>query len=133
MKLKKLPIGISTLKTILQEDYLYVDKTDIAQHLIENGQYYFLSRPRRFGKSLFLDTLRTIFDGNKEIFKGLSIYENGYEFSKHPVIRISFNDGEFRTQEGFEQTIYEILKNNQRNLDIKCEKDLSLAGCFREL
>lgn len=133
MKLKKLPIGISTLKTILQEDYLYVDKTDIAQHLIENGQYYFLSRPRRFGKSLFLDTLRTIFDGNKEIFKGLSIYENGYEFSKHPVIRISFNDGEFRTQEGFEQTIYQVLVDNQENLDIKCPKEFNLSGCFRKL
>jgi hypothetical protein len=83
MKLKKLPIGISTLRTIIEEDYLYVDKTDIAQNLIENGQYYFLSRPRRFGKSLFLDTLKTIFDGDKEVFKGLSIYENGYEFTKH--------------------------------------------------
>ena len=49
MKLKKLPIGISTLRTIIEEDYLYVDKTNIAQYLIENGQYYFLSRPRRFG------------------------------------------------------------------------------------
>ena len=65
MKLKKLPIGISTLKEILEENYVYVDKTDIAQDLIESGKYYFLSRPRRFGKSLFLDTLRTIFDGER--------------------------------------------------------------------
>ena len=68
--MKKLPIGISTLRNIIEEGYLYVDKTDIALNLIENGKYYFLSRPRRFGKSLFLDTLRTIFDGDKEIFKG---------------------------------------------------------------
>ncbi|MEA2099270.1 MAG: AAA family ATPase [Campylobacterota bacterium] len=133
MKLKKLPIGISTLRTILEEDYLYVDKTDIAQELIENGQYYFLSRPRRFGKSLFLDTLRTIFDGDKEVFKGLSIYENGYQFSKYPVIRISFNDGDFKTKDEFSQTIYEVLKTNQRDLGISCDTDLSLSGCFREL
>ena len=123
-KLKKLPIGISTLRTILEEDYLYVDKTNIAQELIENGQYYFLSRPRRFGKSLMLDTLRTIFETNesdKELFKGLSIYDNGYEFSKHPVIRISFNNGDFSSKEGFEQTIIQILKENQKNLNIECE------------
>ncbi len=133
MKLKKLPIGISTLKTILQEDYLYIDKTSLAQKLIEEGQYYFLSRPRRFGKSLFLDTLRTIFDGDKEIFKGLSIYENSYEFVKHPVIRISFNDGDFKTIEEFKQTLLEVLKINQRDLEVTCDTDLSIRGCFREL
>lgn len=131
--MKKLPIGISTLKTILEENYLYVDKTDIAQQLIENGQYYFLSRPRRFGKSLFLDTLRTIFSGDKEIFKDLHIGKNGYKFVKYPVVRISFNDGSFKTQEAFNQTLYEIMKINQRDLDVTCDSDLSIEGCFREL
>ena len=131
--MKKLPIGISTLKTIIEENYLYVDKTDIALNLIENGQYYFLSRPRRFGKSLFLDTLRTIFDGDKEVFKGLSIYDSGYKFEKHPVIRISFNDGEFRSSEGYKQAIYEILDKNQRDLGISCPKDFSTGGCFKRL
>ncbi|MEA2050926.1 MAG: ATP-binding protein [Campylobacterota bacterium] len=136
MKLKKLPIGISTLRTIIEEDYLYVDKTDIAQNLIENGQYYFLSRPRRFGKSLMLDTLRTIFETdeqNKEVFKDLSIYKNGYEFSKYPVIRISLNDGDFSSTDGFNQTLYQILIDNQENLDIECPKDFNVAGCFRKL
>ncbi len=133
MKLKKLPIGISTLKTIIEQGYLYVDKTDIAQELIENGQYYFLSRPRRFGKSLFLDTLRTIFDGEKELFRGLSIYESGYEFTKHPVIRISFNDGDFKTDEGFKQTLFEVMRSNQQDLKISCDDSLSISGCFRDL
>ena len=96
MKLKKLPIGISTLREILEEGYAYVDKTPIALELIESGKYYFLSRPRRFGKSLFLDTLRMIFSGDKELFKGLYIYDK-YEFVEHPVIRISFNNGSFKT------------------------------------
>lgn len=130
--MKKLPIGISTLKEIIEENYLYVDKTTIALDLIENGKYYFLSRPRRFGKSLFLDTLRTIFNGEKEVFKGLHIYDQ-WEFKKYPVIRISFNDGDFKTKESFHQTIYEILKINQRTLEITCDTDLSLSGCFREL
>ncbi|MCX6074113.1 MAG: AAA family ATPase [Campylobacterales bacterium] len=131
--MKKLPIGISTLSKIIEGGYLYVDKTKIALDLIENGGgYYFLSRPRRFGKSLFLDTLKTIFDGEKELFRGLYIYDK-LEFEKYPVVRISFNDGDFKTKESFTQTIYEILKINQRNLGITCDTDLSLSGCFREL
>jgi hypothetical protein len=133
MKLQKLPIGISTLKTILKEDYLYVDKTDIAQKIIENGQYYFLSRPRRFGKSLFLDTLKTIFNGDKEFFKGLSIYENGYKFEKYPVIHISFGSGAGKTKADYEQKIYEIMRSNQEDLDVSCDKTLSSSGCFKEL
>ena len=133
MKLKKLPIGIATLKDILREDYLYIDKTDLAQKLIEDGRYYFLSRPRRFGKSLFLDTLRTILDGDKELFKGLSIYENGYEFQKYPVIRISFNDGKISTKEEFSEYVYDLLGKNQRDLEIQCPTDISAHFCFKRL
>ena len=67
----KLPIGIQTFSTIRSENYVYIDKTKEAFDLIENYKYVFLSRPRRFGKSLFLDTLKNIFEGNKELFKGL--------------------------------------------------------------
>ena len=130
--MKKLPIGISTLKEIIEDGYLYVDKTKIALELIESGKYYFLSRPRRFGKSLFLDTLRTIFDGDKEIFEGLYIYDK-YEFVKHPIIRISFNSGDFKTKEGFEKRIFEILRMNQRELDVSCDQDLSTGGCLEDL
>ena len=133
MKLKKLPIGISTLRDILEENYIYVDKTDIAQELIENGRYYFLSRPRRFGKSLFLDTLRTIFDGDKEVFKGLSIYENAYEFKRYPIIKISFNSGDFTTKEGFHKTLLRLLEINQDALEIECIKDEDPSICFDRL
>ena len=132
-KLKKLPIGIATLETVLEEDYVYVDKTDIAQELIENGQYYFLSRPRRFGKSMFLDTLRSIFSGDKELFEGLYIYCNGYKFEKYPVIRISFNDGDFSSKEAFQQTLYQLLDFNQRALNIECPTDFTMVGCFKRL
>ena len=133
MHLKKLPIGISTLQDILQEDYLYIDKTSLAQKLIEEGRYYFLSRPRRFGKSLFLDTLRTIFEGDREIFKGLSIHKNGYKFVKHPIIRISFNSGDFSSKDSFHKRILELLKFNQRELEVNCDTNLTVSGCFEEL
>ena len=73
-KLKKLPIGIQTFSEIITKNYLYIDKIKEAYNLIENGtKFYFLSRPRRFGKSLFLSTLENIFEAKKELFKGLYI------------------------------------------------------------
>ena len=68
--MKKLPLGIQTLRNILEEGYLYVDKTKEIMPLFESGKFYFLSRPRRFGKSLLVSTLKEIFLGNKELFKG---------------------------------------------------------------
>jgi len=131
--MKKLPIGISTLKELIEDDYIYVDKTKIAHELIENGKYYFLSRPRRFGKSLFLDTLKSIFSADKDVFKDLYIYDK-YDWSKkYPIIRISFNDGSFKTSQEFRQALYEIIKRNQELLSITCDSDMSIEGCFREL
>jgi len=131
--MKKLPIGISTFEKIIEGNYLYVDKSGIALDLIENGGgYYFLSRPRRFGKSLFLDTLRTIFEAKKELFKGLHIYDK-YEFVEYPVIRISFNDGKFSTQDALEAKIFNILKENQNALEVECQEVEDVSFCFREL
>ncbi len=65
LTMKKLPVGIQTFSKIIEGDYLYIDKTEIARSLIDSFQYVFLSRPRRFGKSLFLDTLHNIFEGNR--------------------------------------------------------------------
>jgi hypothetical protein len=95
--MKKLPIGIQTFSEIIEENYIYVDKTKYALDLIENYKYVFLSRPRRFGKSLFLDTLYEIFDANKELFKGLYIYDK-YNFEKYPIIKIDWA-GDFKTFE----------------------------------
>ncbi len=97
---KKLPIGIQSFKKIIEGDYIYIDKTQQALELIENYSYIFLSRPRRFGKSLFVDTLHEIFNGNKELFKGLYIYDK-YDFEEYPVIRIDWS-GNFKTHENME-------------------------------
>ena len=71
---RKLPIGIQTFRTIREENYYYVDKTAYMARLVAEGTHYFLSRPRRFGKSLFLDTLKELFAGNEPLFKGLAIH-----------------------------------------------------------
>ena len=89
--MKKLPIGKQDLVSLMKENCIYVDKTKIIHQLITTGFAYFLSRPRRFGKSLLVSTLQEIFAGNKELFKGLWIYDN-YDFKPHPVIRIDFSE-----------------------------------------
>ena len=75
MALKNLPIGISTLSLLLESNCIYVDKTEYAYHLIKQPGRFFLSRPRRFGKSLFVDTLKEIFEGNQKLFEGLYIHD----------------------------------------------------------
>jgi len=91
MKPQKLPIGIQTFSEIIKEDYLYVDKTKKIYELISTGKTYFLSRPRRFGKSLLISTLEEIYKGNKELFKGLDIYKEDYSWESHPIVRIDFS------------------------------------------
>ncbi|SFV54453.1 FIG00914433: hypothetical protein [hydrothermal vent metagenome] len=130
-KLKKLPIGISTLSKIIDGNYLYIDKTKEAYDLITNHQYAFLSRPRRFGKSLFLDTLKEIFEGNKKLFKGLYIYDK-WDFDKYPVIKISWG-GDLRSIKRIEEMAYEIFKENQLRLGVECKITSNPSICFREL
>ena len=91
---KKLPIGIQTFAEIREgETYYYVDKTPLALQLIAQGKYFFLSRPRRFGKSLFLDTLKELFEGNAALFKGLHAESHWDWSAKYPVLRFSFGGG----------------------------------------
>ncbi|MBF5059281.1 ATP-binding protein [Candidatus Neptunochlamydia vexilliferae] len=89
--MKKLPIGVQSIREILEEDQVYVDKTMFAKELITTGKHYFISRPRRFGKSLFLNTLEEILSGNKESFKGCKIYGSGYDWRKYPVLYLDFS------------------------------------------
>ena len=91
--MKKLPIGIQSIKKILSNDeYVYIDKTEFVKKLIDEGApHYFLSRPRRFGKSLFLNTLAEVFRGNKDLFKGCQIYESDYDWKEHPVIYLDLS------------------------------------------
>ncbi len=95
--LQKLPVGIQTFEEIIGKDYLYIDKTEAIHRLIMSGKYYFLSRPRRFGKSLTLSTLKAIFSGKRELFKGLWIENQRDWDNKHPVIHLSFSSIGYKT------------------------------------
>jgi len=133
VQLKKLPIGIQTFSDIRKDDYVYVDKTDIAFNLIESYRYAFLARPRRFGKSLFLDTLRNIFEGNKELFKGLAIEDKWDWDVSYPVITISFAEGKITSAKDLEDKFEEIFLLNQKKLDVTCQYKASDRRCFSEL
>ena len=97
---RKLPIGIQTFRTLREEGCYYVDKTSYVRRLVEEGSHYFLSRPRRFGKSLFLDTLKELFEGSEALFEGLDIHGRRDWSIRHPVLRLSFGGGDFE-QPGF--------------------------------
>ena len=95
MTKRKLPIGIQTFRTIREEGWYYVDKTAYAQRLVAGGKHYFLSRPRRFGKSLLVDTLKELFEGNEPLFRGLAVHD-GWDWSvRHPVVRLDFSGRSF--------------------------------------
>lgn len=129
--MKKLPIGIQTFRKIREEDYLYVDKTEQIHRLISSGQYYFLSRPRRFGKSLTLSTIREIYEGNKALFEGLWI-ENQWDWSKvHPVVHIQFNEIGYNTG-GLEEALYKTLEEHASLHGIVLKED-TYDQKFREL
>jgi len=130
--LKNLPIGISTLKTIIEEDMIYIDKTEDAYNLIKTQGRIFLSRPRRFGKSLFLDTLKEIFGGNKELFKGLYIYDKWNWDKKYPVIKIDFAGGIVKSTEELNDKISAIINRNKAKFDIDC-KEKGISNIFSEL
>jgi len=100
---------------------------------VENGSYYFLSRPRRFGKTLFIDTLRQAFEGNRELFGGLWLYDNWDWDKKYPVIHLSLGSGVTKSREELDRRIIDILYQNQKNLGIICRDPTDIPGCFGEL
>ena len=129
--MKKLPIGIQTFEKIIKENYTYVDKTKEAYELINSYKYSFLSRPRRFGKSLFVDTLQNLFEGKKELFRGLYIYDK-WDFKEYPVIKISWG-GDFKTLQSTKKMAMFMLERNQKRLGIECKIADEPSTCFARL
>ncbi len=115
---KKLPVGIQTLAKLREQNCYYADKTPFIERLVEQGSYYFLSRPRRFGKSLFLDTLKEAFEGNKGLFNGLYIEDKWDWAKKYPVVRLSFGSGTLKTPEDLTQRITALLNENAARLGV---------------
>ena len=114
----KYPIGIQTFENIIKENYVYVDKTDMVYSLANEGKIYFLSRPRRFGKSLLLSTLRAYFEGKKELFKGLKIETLEKEWMQHKVFHLDFNGVNFTVPGALNRVLNSLLNEWEQNYNI---------------
>lgn len=129
----KLPVGIQTFSKIREDGFYYVDKTPVIERIVNEGGYYFLSRPRRFGKSLLLDTLRCLFEGRQELFEGLYIYERWNWQQTHPVIHLSFGGGVMRSREELDVRIRDQLKLAREQLGLAAGYATDIAGEFAAL
>jgi hypothetical protein len=129
---KKLPAGIQSFEEIRSDNYIYVDKTEFIFNLINSGKYYFLSRPRRFGKSLTIDTIKCLFEGKKELFEGLYIYDKWNWDEKYPVIRISFGSQKSKNSKELENYIVALIDEFAKNFSTRVEGDVYYV-LFRRL
>ena len=126
----KYPIGIQDFEDLQRNGYAYVDKTNFVYKLADEGKYYFLSRPRRFGKSLFLSTLEAYFQGKKELFEGLAIYDLETEWKKYPIFHIDLNTANFREKD----SLYAVLNDYLTTWECKYgtrESEATLALRFK--
>ena len=117
----------------MEDGCYYADKSGYAVDLARTGSYYFLSRPRRFGKSLFLDTLKELFEGNAALFQGLAAETRWDWTKKHPVIRISFGDGVLQSRAELEQRIQAIMRTNRERLGLPRPADWPEADTAGDL
>lgn len=129
----KYPIGIQSFDQLIEDGYVYVDKTDLVYRLVKEGKIYFLSRPRRFGKSLLVSTLKNYFLGRKELFKGLKMEALEKDWKVYPVFHIDFNGGNF-TQKGILQRwIDGYVSSWEREIGMEADKSLPTGLRFIEL
>ena len=118
MDKRKLPIGMQTFREIREQNHYYVDKTAYIRRLVDEGKLYFLSRPRRFGKSLFLDTLKELFEGNAPLFEGLDIHDYWDWSVRYPVVRIDFSNGDYGVPGHLQANVMEQLTAIERRAGI---------------
>ena len=130
--MKKLPIGTQYFPTLIEDNCLYIDKIERIYQLINSARIYFMSRPRRFGKSLLISTLEAIFKGQKELFKNLWIEKSDLVWDEHPVIRVDFAGLDLRTPEKLEYSLAASLDDTAKKYDIHlAQQELKLK--FKEL
>ena len=128
----KYPLGIQTFSEIREENYVYVDKTAIIYELITTGKIYFLSRPRRFGKSLLVSTLEALFKGQKALFDGLAIANTDYDFDAYPVVKLEFSKDEFTSADSLRHYIHTAINRIANDHHIQLIEDTYVAK-FDEL
>ena len=129
----KYPIGIQTFENIIEDGFVYVDKTDMVYSLATKGKIYFLSRPRRFGKSLLISTLESYFLGKKELFKGLKIETLEKDWKVYPVIHIDFNGDDFTREDTLENTLNFIVSKLEKQYHVETPEGISAGRRFENV
>ena len=129
MTRRTLPIGIQTFREVRERDCYYVDKTAWIRRLLDEGKHYFLSRPRRFGKSLLLDTCKELFEGSEALFEGLAIHEHWDWSQRHPVVRLDFGSGHFQGPGELRTEVTDRLRAMEDEAGITTHPD-SVPGRF---
>ena len=133
MSKRRLPIGIQTFRKIRAEDCYYVDKTAYIRRLLDEGTHYFLSRPRRFGKSLFLDTCKELFEGNEPLFKELYIHDQWDWSVRHPVLRLDLSSGTYQGPDDLRKEVVAQLNVLEEEAEIISRDDDTAPARFRRL
>jgi len=127
----ELPLGKQDFESLRDKNCYYVDKTQHIYELLSLADYYFLSRPRRFGKTLLVSTLKHLFEGKKELFKDLYIYDKWDWSQKNPVLRISFGGKEFNNENDLEEHIFAFLEKLEDKYNIPASDELKLSASIR--
>ena len=123
MARKLYPIGIQTFERIRKEDKFYIDKTEYVYRMTHtDGTYFFLSRPRRFGKSLLVSTFQSYFEGKKELFKGLAIEKLEKEWNEYPVLHFDLSKGKHMEKEQLNRYLLDIIEKQEARFDCKSDK-----------
>ncbi len=132
--MKNILIGNPSFENLITNDYIYVDKTDILYNLIKlKGTYFFCSRPRRFGKTLTISTLEAIFQGKKELFKGLKIYDTDYDWKEYPVFHIDLGNINATDGEMLKKSLKKEIENLSLEYGVKFDKDAEYYDAWSEL
>ncbi|MDE6769728.1 MAG: AAA family ATPase, partial [Muribaculaceae bacterium] len=127
------PIGIQSFPEIIEKGYIYVDKTRFIAQLVKEGKYIFLSRPRRFGKSLLLSTIQAYFEGRRELFKGLDIDNMDMDWIPMPVLYFDFNTGNFKSNNGLENRLITHLSRYEKQYDVELRMEHDIILRFENL
>lgn len=124
MEGRKYPLGIQTFENVIKGNYVYVDKTALVYQVVHEKKYCFLSRPRRFGKSLLVTTLQAYFEGKKKLFEGLAIEQLEHEWVSYPVIHLDLSKGKFYDLESLHVTLNSLLEGYEAlySLQVEFEK-----------
>ena len=128
----KYPVGEQSFESLRNEGFIYVDKTRYIERIVNGYKYYFLSRPRRFGKSLFLSLLKCFFEGKRHLFRGLYADTMDWDWTPHPVLYLDFNNRKYKNVEKLDNLLNDFLEEEERKYGIK-ETKSDFSGRFSRL